>query len=244
MTGDGDMFEPDRFREWDASYVLGALSPQDRREYEQHLATCAACREAVADLAGMPGLLGLLPADEAIRLDESARQEESRRQDELSASAPVVELAAVARAAERRRTRSRLVLAAAAVLLLVAGVGGGVALAQRDAAPVVVVAGRTVELAPVGGSAVEASLTMTARGWGTTLSWHCSYPPHESWATPVVYTLVVVDSSGARTVAATWSAGAGTAKGLTASTSVPTDRIARLEIGVVGSDAPLAGVTV
>ena len=45
---------PDPYREWDAAYVLGALSPRDRRAFEQHLATCAACREAVAELAGMP----------------------------------------------------------------------------------------------------------------------------------------------------------------------------------------------
>ena len=35
---------PDPYREWDAAYVLGALSPRDRRAFEQHLATCPACR--------------------------------------------------------------------------------------------------------------------------------------------------------------------------------------------------------
>ena len=36
----------DRYAEWDAAYVLGALSPSDRRTYERHLAECAACRAA------------------------------------------------------------------------------------------------------------------------------------------------------------------------------------------------------
>jgi hypothetical protein len=81
---------------------------------------------------------------------------------------------------------------------------------------------------------------MTERGWGTALDWHCTYPPHDEWAEPVVYTLVVVEDDGTRTVAATWSAGAGAARGLSASTSVPTSRIARVEIGVVGSDSALA----
>ena len=29
---------PDKFAQWDAAYVLGALSPAERREFEEHLA--------------------------------------------------------------------------------------------------------------------------------------------------------------------------------------------------------------
>ena len=32
---------PDKFADWDAAYVLGALSPAERREFETHLASCA-----------------------------------------------------------------------------------------------------------------------------------------------------------------------------------------------------------
>ena len=42
----------DRFATWDAAYVLGALSPAERREYEEHLAGCPACQAAVSELAG------------------------------------------------------------------------------------------------------------------------------------------------------------------------------------------------
>ena len=45
---------------WDGAYVLGSLSPSDRREFESHLAGCDACSRAVRDLAGLPGLLGRL----------------------------------------------------------------------------------------------------------------------------------------------------------------------------------------
>ena len=34
------------FAEWDSAYVLGALSPADRREYEEHLETCEQCRRS------------------------------------------------------------------------------------------------------------------------------------------------------------------------------------------------------
>ena len=41
----------------DASYVLGALSPAERKEFEQHLAVCEGCARNVRELAGLPGLL-------------------------------------------------------------------------------------------------------------------------------------------------------------------------------------------
>ena len=45
----------DRFRDWDAAYVLGALDSEDRRAYERHLAKCPSCSKALAELAGLPG---------------------------------------------------------------------------------------------------------------------------------------------------------------------------------------------
>jgi hypothetical protein len=46
-------------------YVLGALSPAEREEYEQHLADCAECRAEVAELAGLPALLARVDAQTA-----------------------------------------------------------------------------------------------------------------------------------------------------------------------------------
>ena len=45
------------YTQWDASYVLGALTPSDRSEYEAHLEECDRCRASLAELASMPGLL-------------------------------------------------------------------------------------------------------------------------------------------------------------------------------------------
>ena len=39
---------PDEYVQWDAAYVLGALSPAERREYEEHLAGCPACQAAIS----------------------------------------------------------------------------------------------------------------------------------------------------------------------------------------------------
>jgi hypothetical protein len=52
----------------DGAYVLGALSPAERAAYERHLATCAFCREAVAEVAVLPGLLGKLDAADFAKL--------------------------------------------------------------------------------------------------------------------------------------------------------------------------------
>ena len=58
---------PDKFAQWDAAYVLGALSPAERREFEEHLASCPPCQAEVSELAAIPGLLAQVsPADAAL----------------------------------------------------------------------------------------------------------------------------------------------------------------------------------
>lgn len=51
----------DPYLTWDGPYVLGALDPDERHEFEMHLSECDACRTAVAELAGLPGLLARVP---------------------------------------------------------------------------------------------------------------------------------------------------------------------------------------
>ena len=73
----------------DGAYVLGALSPAERAAYERHLATCSFCREAVADIAVLPGLLGRLDAaDFAKLLDPTlvASRQPNRTPDLVSAA--------------------------------------------------------------------------------------------------------------------------------------------------------------
>jgi hypothetical protein len=60
----------DKYAQWDAAYVLGSLSEQDRREFDAHLGECWACRDAVAELSGMPALLSLLDLDDIADQDD------------------------------------------------------------------------------------------------------------------------------------------------------------------------------
>jgi carotenoid cleavage dioxygenase-like enzyme len=45
---------------WDAAYVLDALSDNDRREFEMHMAGCSSCRESVAEFEAIAPMLSLL----------------------------------------------------------------------------------------------------------------------------------------------------------------------------------------
>jgi len=237
----------DPYREWDAAYVLGALSPADRRDYEEHLADCDACRAAVAELAGMPGLLASVPAEHAL-----ATAPRDTVADTVAGGgddgdlADVVPLAALAGAVRRSRRRRRSLAAVAASALLVGGVGAGLALGgagegpgPAPSSPAPVAQATAVDLEPVGAVDVRASLSATPRPWGTSLEWSCTYPPrsgaYDSAGAPT-YELVLVDDDGGRTVAATWT-GSGTAStGLGAASSVPLDRIARVEIAHAGGE--------
>ena len=77
----------DRYATWDAAYVLGSLSSAERREYEAHLETCDRCRAAVAELSGMPALLGLLDVDDVRALDDEQPEPPPLRPEVLAVGA-------------------------------------------------------------------------------------------------------------------------------------------------------------
>jgi hypothetical protein len=115
------------------AYVLGAPAPADRSAYERHLGTCPACREDVAQLAGLPGLLGRLDTDVALGLDDPPE-------------APPLLLGTMLNRArtERQRTKRHTVwrrtgaLLVAASLAILAGLGVGAVSASTAMHPTVV----------------------------------------------------------------------------------------------------------
>jgi hypothetical protein len=99
-------------------YLLGAIGPADRSAVSSHLAGCADCREVLARLAGLPGLLGHVPTADAIRLatDEADRA----GGNEVPPDGPLRSLLAqVARL--RRHHRWRRLAVTAAVVVIAAG---------------------------------------------------------------------------------------------------------------------------
>jgi hypothetical protein len=216
----------DQFRDWDAAYVLGALDAEDRRAFERHLATCAACSAAVAEFAGLPGILSKLSAGDAMGLllaDDVATGVDDHLRD--GAHTPgLVQRLAVAASRRRRRIRWGMVGAAVAIVALIT-VGG-----------VVYTAGQTpiataVAMAPVHQGVIRASMSVTSKAWGTRFDWSCSYEGGTArYGSPVSYDLVVVQKSGARVVVATWTSVGPHAAGLSASSEIPYGSISGVEI--------------
>ncbi|MFF2387373.1 anti-sigma factor family protein [Agromyces sp. NPDC058104] len=216
-----------RFADWDSAYVLGALSPAERREYEQHLEGCERCRRAVAELAPMPGLLARLePERAAALLDESSD----------IASGPRGDLVDAVRLEDRRRRgrRNRIwwVASAAAALLLVAAIALPLALARPS------LVAESVAFDSVAEVPLTATATLTQVAWGTRIELDCRYgdadgveAPDGGWP----YALVVVGLDGERTDVSSWRASPGTAARLSAGAALDLDEIASLEIRAMGS---------
>ncbi len=51
-------------------YLTGAIAPADRAVLTRHLASCEQCREELAGLAGLPGLLRRPPVQAAAEAGE------------------------------------------------------------------------------------------------------------------------------------------------------------------------------
>ena len=256
----------DRFREWDAAYVLGALSPEDRHAFERHLPTCPACSGAVAELAGLPGILAALPAAEAVALTETApdaagvpaaaQPSDAHLRAALHQPGAVQRLARAA-VTRTRRSRMRLAVAGSAVAAVLALGGGvlGAALATSptpEAGPAVpsatappASAGTTsttvVAMEPVEADALTAALTITDTDWGTRFDWSCVYL-NQLWKDngPQDYDMVMTDQDGTSTVLATWTATSPSTENLAASTDLSVDQIRSVEIRASVSGTPLA----
>jgi anti-sigma-K factor RskA len=218
----------DSYAEWDAAYVLGALEPGERRDFEAHLATCERCRASVAELASMPGLL------------TRAQPWFEETSGEVGPPSNLVSLVEAREARRRAKARRRVgftAVGAAAVLAL--GIGIPLALTPAPPAPDAVVAMEAVASTPI-----TASLTFDSVAWGTNISMTCDYPasayPDTGGGT---YSLVVTSTSGDTQSVGTWDAVPGKTIHLNAATSVPLDEIATVTMvdssGTVLLSAPV-----
>lgn len=205
----------DQFREWDAAYLLGALSPGDRRAFEQHLATCPECAASVASMAGVPGVLAILPADRALAT--------------IAPQAPNL-MPGLARAAEQRqrRTRRRAVVVAAAAVVTAAVACIGVFVPRDTPAEP---AGQVVSLAQIVTSKLHAQVRIVDEPWGTTIETTCMYDRSPSSSGRARgYALFVTDSHGKVSQLASWSAAPGSIATPTATTKLSRAEIRTLDI--------------
>lgn len=228
MTSDPNMAE------WDAAYLLGALSAEEALEYERYLAETSQ-DTGLADSAQIPGILDVLSAEEALALldDRPASVEDGN---------VVTPPASFAAAAEKRRLRSRrarlaAAFASAAAFLIIGGVVGYAAIPHPSST------GVTLQAMGAGKrDGVAASLAISDEQWGTRLDWECHYT--KPWATNVKsYDLIVTTKAGVESTVASWSPSGDKATNLAAATTIPKSDIQSVTIREAGTATPLAVTT-
>lgn len=232
----------DTYQLWDVPYVFGSLSPSERRIYEQHLAECPACDAAVASLAGMPGLLSLLPRESAVTLLDPPEEDDTRPPAELVRN--------LQRASRSARQRARFGVAAAVVTAALVG-GAVVWRVQPAAAPPPSTRLDSVRTAAAPSdspmtqtvpSPVTARIALIRKPWGTRIEVTCDHAgPASGAGTPkVAYDLYVEHGQGARrTKVATWTGGPGTTTRPVATVEIPPDRIDGVQIRLRDKDLVL-----
>lgn len=217
----------------DGAYVLGALAPAERDAYEKHLSECEECRRAVAQLDGLPGFLGRIPAGAAEQFTDGAAPHGS--------SLPrLLAMAGERRTAEKRRARwhAAAAAAAAACLVLVAWIGTW-ALASPDQGGRTTpdVAGASAApmtaMTPVAGqNRVSAELALSQAVDGTLVRMRCWYKssrkhePGKRWR----YALVAISRAGETEQIASWSVGLSDKPWISVTTRFPRAELDRLEV--------------
>jgi len=201
-----------------AAYVLGALSPEESRAFEGHLADCAACTAEVREFSELPGLLAQLPPD------DPALTMTDEQLEPPPALLPGL-LFSVRR--ERRRRRWRTVVAAGLAAACVAGLGTVVALDVGGTPPPPV----ALAFQPVGDVPVEATATLQPKQWGTEVHVACTYTGSWAGAKPRTYKLVPFDRNGhPYSSIGDWRVLPNEEVLMTAATALPREQLGRLEI--------------
>jgi hypothetical protein len=216
----------DRYVTWDAAYVLGSLSSNERREYEAHLETCKRCRSAVADISGVPALLAMLDLEDVRALEDETPDTPPLRPEVLDSVLDKVRW---------RRRRSRW-LTSAAVGVAAALLAVGVVIAIR---PEIVglenytpqPTSQALEMTKVSTTPINASISLTGFGWGTRIDMACTYG---DWgqrdAPPQNLGMVVVGRDGSHTQVATWLGLSGATALPSATTPIQKDEIAAVQL--------------
>ena len=219
----------DELAHLDAAYVLGALDPEDRLAFEEHLRTCRSCTDSVRRLEELPGLLSHV--DESVFLDGTA-----------GPPVPETLLPGLLRRTQLRRRRDRRrILAAAAAALVVAG-GGAVAWSEAGDRSGVAASRPSASAAPspsgtpmrqVGQGVVTATLAMEEVPWGTRLDLVCSYEvPGGGYGEGSVpsYTMAVRTRDGSWEQVAGWRAVPGRTITITGATAAGRDDIVTVAV--------------
>jgi Putative zinc-finger len=181
-------------------YVLGAIGPADRSEVDMHLASCTRCRD---ELAGLPALLGRIPAGE---VDGPVLGGGNIGRDELPPDQSLGSLLSLAAGLRKNRTWRQLAVAVAAGVVVGAGtVASSRALEVPGQPPAVSApqAGVTVR-----GSEPQSAASATGRYLAQPRGIEF-YVQVRGIAAGTTCTVTVMNASGQETLAGSWTVAAG-----------------------------------
>ena len=196
------------------AYVLGALDPAERAAVEAHLSEGAACRDELAGLAAMPGLLSRVSVEDVLEPERSLSPGASDR--------------LIARLRAARRTRRRRLGAAGGAVALAAVAAGAIVLGTQgstvpgpgESAPISATSART---------GVTASFGLRPAAWGTAVRVRLrGVRPHTRCR------LIVLSRDGRREVAGTWRANYEGIADVQTATAIPRSRLAAFEVATAG----------
>ena len=217
------------FADWDAAYVLGALSPSDRRVFEAHMQECDACRAAIVEAAPTLVLLSRVASDRAESLlDEPASS---------VGPDPALRRDVIARGVResRRRRRTWWVAGAAAAAAIVVAVVITTSISLGGSTPP---GGELVTLEAISDVPLTATVELVDVAWGTRLQMTCRYAAEaeseaaeQGWP----YALVVTAVDGTTNEVSSWRALPGKTARIEAGTALDPDQIASFEVRSVSS---------
>jgi len=234
----------DRFSDWDAAYLLGSLSPTERREFEEHISGCARCASAVAGLAAMPGLLRALPAEDALAMLEADSAGGGMPPEPVPAG---ILKGLTARVRLRRRIRALRagLVGVTAVAAIAVGVVAVSTALNPPAQPAI-----SASLEQVKPSPLTADVELTSLEWGTKIEMSCEYHEGSSWDTGTTpssrtrYGLYATDAAGTVTRVASWSAGPGDIVHATGSIDTPVSDVTHLDVRALDTGAVLLSLNI
>ena len=209
----------------DGAYVLGALCPAERADYEQHLAGCSSCREAVASIAVLPGLLRRL----------APLQTQETLPSTIDRLPKLVQSMGVIRAKQRIRQRWQVFGAAVVAAGLVLAVALGLTIVRPDATPPVTMPSPTwpvmipmtqVEIE----TAVTAEVALIETHSGVEVMMHCAYPYSSGHTKPYTFRLFALGTDGMAEQLGSWMAGPGDDVIMSGMTRYDMAHLVRLEL--------------
>ncbi|MDI3212177.1 zf-HC2 domain-containing protein [Arthrobacter sp. AL12] len=176
------------------AYLLGGLEPGEAAAFEQHLGSCADCRQELDELASLPALLDALPVPDAVALAAAAPAGRGpSRPDHAPAAVPrrMLEELSTRRRRARRRWTAALAGAAAACLAL------GILAAPLFNPPPKPDASYSVQAS----DGLQITVGMVKKPWGTELAVDGRSLPADG-----TFSLWVKDSDGVEDRACAWKA--------------------------------------